>query len=123
MHNAVQGQEKPHHSRNKSDIRKKLQQYQRDMVEQAALAGRMTVPGTGKPPSPRLAPLGSPGPVTPMELEERAGYLIAGARAGDKDAQEIVEQMIRAEEERAIQEMSGSPIPPLPVAATAGEAD
>jgi uncharacterized membrane protein len=29
--------------------------------------------------SPRLAPLGSPGPVTPLELEGQDGYLMAGA--------------------------------------------
>ena len=34
-----------------------------------------------KPDSPRLAPLGSPGPVTPLELEEEDNYIAAGARA------------------------------------------
>ena len=31
-----------------------------------------------KPLSPRLAPLGSPGPVTPMSLESSDGYLALG---------------------------------------------
>jgi hypothetical protein len=34
----------------------------------------------GRPASPRLAPLGSPGPVTPLELERDEGYLVAGAQ-------------------------------------------
>lgn len=62
-----------------TDIRRKLQQYQRDMVEQAAMAARLSVPG-GEPVSPRLCPLGSPGPVTPWELDggEGEGYLERG---------------------------------------------
>ncbi len=86
----------PHHARKKSDIKKKLQQYQRDMVEQAALAGRIAFPGA-KPVSPRLLPLGSPGPVTPMELEESAGYLGAGAKVLSQS--ELIARMNRAEEE------------------------
>lgn len=103
-----------HHSRQSSDIRRKLQQYQRDMVEQAALAGRIAMP-TAKPTSPRLAPLGSPGPVTPMALEESGGYLLAGLKGRSSlspgadeprdgrevmDAQEMVRRMIKAEEDR-----------------------
>lgn len=86
------------HTRKKSDVKKKLQQYQREMVEQAAMAGNIQLAG-GKPTSPRLLPLSSPGPVTPMELEEDAGYL--GARSGGgPNHQEMVAAMIRAEEER-----------------------
>lgn len=103
------------HARSSSDIRKKLLQYQRDMVEQAAQAGRISIP-TAKPTSPRLAPLGSPGPVTPMALEEAGGYLIAGLKgtttynSGPEDernaeptmmdAQEMVRRMIEAEQDR-----------------------
>ncbi|EEY15820.1 conserved hypothetical protein [Verticillium alfalfae VaMs.102] len=90
-------------SRQDSDVRRKLAQYQRDMIAQARLAATellgssaktTTTPqpttatatvmlngfplagirhfaasGGGKPLSPRLLPLGSPGPVTPMDLE------------------------------------------------------
>ncbi|KAF3352824.1 hypothetical protein VdG1_08645 [Verticillium dahliae VDG1] len=90
-------------SRQDSDVRRKLAQYQRDMIAQARLAATeilgssaktTTAPqpttatatvmlngfplagmrhfaasGGGKPLSPRLLPLGSPGPVTPMDLE------------------------------------------------------
>lgn len=34
-----------------------------------------------EPVSPKLAPAGSPGPVTPLELEEGDGYLATGYRA------------------------------------------
>ncbi|SPO03739.1 uncharacterized protein DNG_06422 [Cephalotrichum gorgonifer] len=74
------------------DAKQKLQQYQRDMIAQATLAARkvmgssgsragqaipgfaphgglpISAPATANPASPRLRPLGSPGPVTPMEL-------------------------------------------------------
>lgn len=56
------------------DIRRKLQQYQRDMVEQAAMAARLHMP-LALPRSPKLVPLGSPGPVTPWELDgENGGF-------------------------------------------------
>ncbi|KFY05316.1 hypothetical protein O988_00088 [Pseudogymnoascus sp. VKM F-3808] len=49
------------------DTRRLLLQYQRDMVEAAARAAQLSI--TRSPASPRLGPLGSPGPVTPWELE------------------------------------------------------
>jgi hypothetical protein len=101
------------HSRTDSDAKRRLQQYQRDMIAQATLAASEVLGRTSKhsgsihatmqpslvsissttttpsldgsllknvqlggavmrsrkPVSPRLAPLGSPGPVTPMDLE------------------------------------------------------
>jgi len=53
-------------------------------------------------------PLGSPGPITPFELEESAGYLVAGARMGGafsggggvEREREIVGRFIREEERR-----------------------
>ncbi|KAI9163644.1 hypothetical protein HJFPF1_05266 [Paramyrothecium foliicola] len=78
-----------------AERRRKMLQYQRDMVAQATLAlgssskansgpnfllkgmpgkdFRFPTPATHKPHSPKLAPLGSPGPVTPMELESGGG--------------------------------------------------
>ncbi|ODA80455.1 hypothetical protein RJ55_03413 [Drechmeria coniospora] len=85
-----------------AEARRKMQQYQRDMIAQAALAlgdSSQTLSKTGTtislnglplrdslaavashdPASPRLNPLGSPGPVTPMDLDAgRAGYLDKG---------------------------------------------
>ena len=93
-------------SRLEGDARQKLQQYQRDMVAQATLAARkvmggsyqesnLAIPGLPthgmpvsappivNPSSPRLRPMGSPGPVTPMELEGSEGsYLDKGGRLG-----------------------------------------
>ncbi|KAI1370736.1 hypothetical protein F4677DRAFT_457672 [Hypoxylon crocopeplum] len=109
-------------SRNESDAKRRLQQYQRDMIAQAtlalnggnvnaaALSSLRTIGFTSvsKPSKPRLAPLGSPGPVTPMELEgSEDGYL--GAR-GPADAQiEEITRAIRAEEERKRREGATSP--------------
>ncbi|KAM7183046.1 hypothetical protein V8F20_012761 [Naviculisporaceae sp. PSN 640] len=84
------------HTRTGSEVRRRLLQYQRDMIAQATVAATAllekngsaldpnalaagsalktislggTMLKTHKPLSPRLAPLGSPGPVTPMDLE------------------------------------------------------
>lgn len=94
------------------DKQRKMQQYQRDMIAQTTLAldcsSRLEV-GHGKdapidgktarepwllgasphkPASPRLHPLGSPGPVTPMDLESGGGggsssYLDQGTKPRD----------------------------------------
>jgi len=89
-----------------SDARRRLQQYQRDMVAQATLAAKRLLVNKGagskevlehagvallaggvhmegtmsahKPISPRLAPLGSPGPVTPINLEDEQDVLHGG---------------------------------------------
>lgn len=84
-----------------AETRRKMQQYQRDMIAQAAMAlgGSSKAATTGatvalngiplkdswytssphKPASPRLDPLGSPGPVTPMDLDaSRVSYLDKG---------------------------------------------
>ena len=85
-----------------AETRRRMLQYQRDMVAQATLAlGNRETAGSGggpatsglplkeariaaaalqrKPKSPKLAPLGSPGPVTPMELGgSGASYLDKG---------------------------------------------
>lgn len=80
------------------DARQRLQQYQRDMVAQASMAlggsyKPSMLPGNAAalrnlpiqdarrpatpqhPISPQLQPLGSPGPVTPMDLEAQEGYI------------------------------------------------
>jgi hypothetical protein len=82
-----------------NDIKRKLQQYQRDMVEQAALAARLSVPGR-EPLSPRLCPLGSPGPVTPWELEESdGGYLGKGKSEKGVVVEAIIEREASGEME------------------------
>jgi hypothetical protein len=102
---------RPGHVRRDSDVKRKLRQYQQDMIAQARMAstaqsgvGNVKCPimGIAKPVSPRLAPLGSPGPITPFELEESAaaGYLVAGARMAEGPGggeREMVGRMIREE--------------------------
>ncbi|UNI22296.1 hypothetical protein JDV02_008196 [Purpureocillium takamizusanense] len=92
-----------------AETRRKMQQYQRDMIAQAAMAlggsskaakTSATVALNGvplndslytssphKPASPRLDPLGSPGPVTPMDLDAgRVGYLDKGVDRLSRDS-------------------------------------
>ncbi|KAI1819682.1 hypothetical protein F4861DRAFT_543698 [Xylaria intraflava] len=78
------------HPRDESEAKRRLQQYQRDMVAQATIAlnrgnvnqaalSSIRSLGLGNvagPSKPRLVPLGSPGPVTPMELEGPDGGYI-----------------------------------------------
>ncbi|KAJ4298413.1 hypothetical protein N0V88_003443 [Collariella sp. IMI 366227] len=100
----------PGHAKPGSDVKRRLQQYQRDMVAQAAMAANAVLANspsaadhpmaasvagpsvpksklaatflkTHKPVSPRLRPVGSPGPViTPMSLEGDC-YLSLGSPA------------------------------------------
>lgn len=89
-----------------SEAKMRLLQYQRDMITQAQLAKQrledggssispggaghhgVKLPKTGSPRgpiSPRLQPLGSPGPVTPLALEGADGYLSARSRVSPRD--------------------------------------
>lgn len=61
-----------------NDVQKQLYLYQQEI---SARSGAQVI--RERPTSPRLVPLGSPGPVTPLalELEEEDNYLAAGSRA------------------------------------------
>lgn len=121
-------------TRTDSDAKRRLQQYQRDMVAQATQAARslagakgpaglaaahgVVVPNfqidSNKPTSPRLQPLGSPGPVTPMELEAQGdgGYLTRGRAVPSPDSRrdnQAIAKALKAEEERKQREGRGSP--------------
>jgi hypothetical protein len=99
------------HERNSSDVKRKIQKYQRDMFAQARHAPpndsvRNAVPG---PTTTRLLPIGSPGPInTPLELDESDGYIVAGSRArgdgltsyGLERQQSLVDSMISMERSR-----------------------
>jgi len=76
-----------------SDAQRQLYLYQRELLANASRGSR-TAPGP-KPTSPRLIPLGSPGPVTPLELEGHDGYLMAGVSTDDAAAH--VDKLIRDE--------------------------
>jgi len=81
------------HGRKSSEVQRKIQQYQKDMIAQAQLAAKVSLKSSARgmskgsaekrePVSPRLLPAGSPGPITPLELEGDAdeGYMVAGNR-------------------------------------------
>ncbi|KAK3899315.1 hypothetical protein C8A05DRAFT_18230 [Staphylotrichum tortipilum] len=79
--------------------RRRLLQYQRDMVAQAAMSANAVIAAASsssspspfallrahRPASPRLRPLGSPGPVTPMSLEGEGGVWEGVAASGSGD--------------------------------------
>lgn len=89
-----------------SDAQHKLHRYQRDLITSVTRPSRPpALQGLTDPPPPRLHPLGSPGPVTPLALEEKKDYMAAGAAAssyglGDSGGAELVEKFIRQEQER-----------------------
>lgn len=78
------------------DAQRQLYLSQRELVASAS-RGPRTAPGP-KPTSPRLIPMGSPGPVTPLELEGQDGYLTAGVSTDDVATH--VDQLIREEAQR-----------------------
>ncbi|KAH7029427.1 uncharacterized protein B0I36DRAFT_325753 [Microdochium trichocladiopsis] len=114
----------PGQPRHESDAKRRIQQYQRDMIAQATLAlnnGSLSPAAlqslrsigfgsisNSNPSKPRLEPLGSPGPVTPMELGGSDGYLSAHGPVDAVQVEEIA-RVIRAEDERKRREGAISP--------------
>ncbi|KAK0659605.1 hypothetical protein DIS24_g3829 [Lasiodiplodia hormozganensis] len=92
-----------------SEAQRQLYIYQRELL---ANATRNMATGT-KPASPRLNPLGSPGPVTPLELEGQGGdYLTAGAKASsglNESRNDLVEKLLQEEARRVGQMSPGRP--------------
>ncbi|EKG20813.1 hypothetical protein MPH_01874 [Macrophomina phaseolina MS6] len=92
-----------------SEAQRQLYIYQRELL---ANATRNMATGT-KPVSPRLNPLGSPGPVTPLELEGQQGdYLTAGARSSgtlSDSRSDLVEKLLQEEAKRVGQMSPGRP--------------
>ncbi|KAL5384642.1 hypothetical protein PMIN03_011596 [Paraphaeosphaeria minitans] len=82
------------HQRHYSEVQRQMYSYQQQLMVNAARQARANT----KPSSPKLAPLASPGPVTPMELEGADGYLTA--RMTSKDAAAHVEKLIQDEAAR-----------------------
>ncbi|KAL7269030.1 hypothetical protein RUND412_008322 [Rhizina undulata] len=84
-----------HHSHNLS-AQQQLQMHQKEIISQATRATGIPqhLLSTG-PMSPRLIPLGSPGPVTPLTLEENpGGYLFAGGDSGYLLEQQQLQQQL-----------------------------
>ncbi|KAI3391437.1 hypothetical protein diail_7361, partial [Diaporthe ilicicola] len=128
-----------------SEAKMRLLQYQRDMITQAQLAKQRLEDGGSSinpaaaglhgaplqrlqmlstprgPRSPRLQPLGSPGPVTPLALEGADGYLSARSRVSPRERprpvpspdagkeSHAVARAMKAQEERRRREGRGSP--------------
>lgn len=102
------------HQRVISDAQKQLLYYQREMI---SVAHRSSTPTQmDNPASPRLAPMGSPGPVTPLELEAEDEYLSAGARSsGRTDAVQPDELVHKLIEEEAARRRKASKSPSRPM--------
>ena len=66
-----------------SEPQKQLHHYQRELINlnrasvKSPSLNSLRLP---RPMSPRLVPHGSPGPITPLELEEREGFFFGGLR-------------------------------------------
>ena len=96
------------HGRQYSDAQQKIHKYQRDIVTNATRTARLTLSpkATESPRSPRLNPMGSPGPVTPFALESEGDYLMArntGSPASKKNhGRDMVERLLQKENERRL---------------------
>lgn len=102
----------PGHERYDLDVARQIKEYKRQMTRAQMAAAASGGAGDPEPISPQLLPLGSPGPITPFELEEagQSDYVVAGGRGRAESLignglererdREIVSRMIRAEEER-----------------------
>ncbi|KAL4870290.1 hypothetical protein BDV12DRAFT_59821 [Aspergillus spectabilis] len=105
-------QSRQHVYRPTSASRDPISQY-RDFVEGVVLQKPPSRPLSPSPSAPRLNPLLSPGPVTPLALEETGGYLSAGAsnlsELSTRDFQhsapapDLLDRLIARENERARQ--------------------
>lgn len=66
-----------------TEAQRQLLAFQREFVRNTSRATRAAPVGAASPGSPRLIPLGSPGPVTPLQLEDDApGGDYLSARGG-----------------------------------------
>lgn len=89
-----------------SEASQQLHQYRRDLVDSATMSARSLLsPKLSKPSPPRLHPLGSPGPVTPLMLEGQDDYLMGGSATSPQpvtaiEGRELVDRLIREEHDR-----------------------
>lgn len=100
--------------REASDAQQKLKHYQREMIANATRASAFPAAlGKSKTPkAPHIDPLGSPGPTTPLFLEEPGDYMTAGSRGSlPGTQQELIDKIIRSESERRMGLHSGSSSP------------
>ncbi|KAH8722536.1 hypothetical protein GQ44DRAFT_622348 [Phaeosphaeriaceae sp. PMI808] len=90
------------------EVQRQMYAYQQQLL--ANTSRQVRAPTSAKPTSPRLAPLASPGAVTPLELGAADSYLTAGVNAAD--AAKHVEQLIQNEARRRGDYSSGR-VPPV----------
>ncbi|KAK6813953.1 hypothetical protein RU639_010509 [Aspergillus parasiticus] len=104
-------QPRPSAYRTTSGSRDAMWQYQ-ELVEGVTLSKTPSRPLSPSPSAPRLDPLRSPGPVTPLALEEASGYLIsetsnssafAARDTPSGPAPDLIDRLIVREAERARQ--------------------
>ena len=112
----------PHHHRHQSDARLMLKQHQRDLITSATRPTNSPImPGGSKTPrGPHLQPRGSPGPATPLALDEQVDYMTAGLNGtalGEGSSRELVDRMIGYESDRRAGLHSG---PSSPAVSPAG---
>ncbi|KAF2201652.1 hypothetical protein GQ43DRAFT_471606 [Delitschia confertaspora ATCC 74209] len=79
-----------------SEAQRQMLMLNRDFLSPGSARSNRT--STPRPTSPRLCPTGSPGPVTPLELEGAGGYLAVGINPND--AASHVDKLIRNEAQR-----------------------
>ncbi|KAL2844735.1 hypothetical protein BJY01DRAFT_185591 [Aspergillus pseudoustus] len=111
-------QTRQHVYRPSSASRDPVSQY-REFVEGVVLQKPPSRPLSPSPSAPRLNPLRSPGPVTPLALEETNGYLSAGAsnrsELSSRDYQhsapapDLLERLIARENEKVRQKTRKAP--------------
>ncbi|MCJ1255136.1 hypothetical protein MMC24_002952 [Lignoscripta atroalba] len=92
------------HQRQLSDAHKRLHRYQLELITRPSNSiGSSTT--SANPKTPHLIPCRSPGPATPLMLEEQGDYMTAGASSslsalGEGLPREHVDEIIRIEKER-----------------------
>ncbi|KAL3460792.1 hypothetical protein BJX64DRAFT_175057 [Aspergillus heterothallicus] len=111
-------QTRQHAYRPSSASRDPITQY-REFVEGVVLQKPPSRPLSPSPSAPRLDPLRSPGPVTPLALEEANGYLSAGtsnrSELSSRDYQhsapapDLLERLITRENEKVRQKARRAP--------------
>ncbi|BDD57752.1 hypothetical protein MPDQ_006797 [Monascus purpureus] len=111
-------QARNHSYRHSSGSRDALRQY-RELVESVALSRTPSGSLSPGPSAPRLGPLRSPGPVTPLTLEEPSSYLAAAGAVTQSDhwacqqhygppQDRVMEKLVVRESERARQDRKSS---------------
>ena len=114
-----------YHQRQATNVRQKLKQHQHEIIK-AARAGPLPITpgGSDTPKAPQLQPRESPGlPTTPMMLDKQMDYMTAGLRdtqlgeGSPVSSRDMVDRIIRQENERRIGLHSNSSSPAISPAA------